>query len=52
MNKKEHCKNCVSHAKGRAGTKYHNWCGKFSTVAPRAVSVCLIQNGKKTKELK
>ena len=52
MNKKEHCKGCVFHSQGKKDTKYRNWCCMFSNVAPKAVSVCLIQNGKRTKELK
>ena len=49
----EHCYMCpyhhkAGHKKGTAlhGSKFDNWCCKFSTAAPKAVSVCLAQNGK------
>lgn len=51
--KPEHCYMCphhhkAGHKKGTAlhGSKFDNWCCKFSTAAPKAVSVCLAQNGK------
>lgn len=51
--KPKHCHMCPHYNKAghkeRAalhGSKYNNWCCKFSVVAPKAVSVCLAQNGK------
>ena len=53
MKKPEHCKGCTMHSKAGhpkgsnlRGGKYDNWCCKFSTAAPKAVSICLIQGGK------
>lgn len=49
----EHCKNCghwhkAGHPKGSAlaGSKYDNWCCRFGTHAPKAVSVCIAQGEK------
>lgn len=49
----EHCYMCPHHHKAghKKGTAFHNskfdnWCCKYSTAAPKAVSVCLAQNGK------
>ncbi len=56
--KPEHCYMCphhhkAGHKKGTAlhGSKFDNWCCKFSTAAPKAVSVCLAQNGKPSNAL-
>ena len=55
--KPEHCYMCphhhkAGHKKGTAlhGSKFDNWCCKFSTAAPKAVSVCLAQNGKPSND--
>ena len=46
----KHCKGCghwhkAGHPKGSAlaGSKYDNWCCRFGTHAPKAVSVCITQ---------
>lgn len=54
--KPKHCRSCVyfhraGHKEGSAlhGSKYDNWCSKYSTIANKAVSICLQQNGKETQ---
>ena len=52
----EHCYMCpyhhkAGHKKGALhGSKFDNWCCKYSTAAPKAVSVCLAQNGKPSND--
>ena len=54
MHKKpDHCAGCIHHHKSGHpkgsrlhGSMFDNWCVKYSTAAPRAVSVCIIQGGK------
>lgn len=48
-----HCEGCKYHHKAGHkqgtplhGSKFDNWCCKYSTAAPRAVSICKIQGGK------
>ena len=52
--KPDRCKGCVHYhnAGHKEGTplhnsKYDNWCCKFSTAAPKAISVCIAQDGRK-----
>ena len=54
--KPDHCRGCLvyhnaGHAEGTAlgNSKYNNWCPQFSNTAPKAVSLCLIHNGKRTE---
>jgi len=49
-----HCKGCgnwhkAGHHEGTAlhGSKYDNWCCKYGKHAPKAVSICITQGGKK-----
>ena len=51
--KPDHCRGCTyyhkaGHKKGSAlcGSKYDNWCCKYSNHAPRAVSICIQMTGK------
>lgn len=45
MNK--HCKGCKLHWKhGKPGTKYADWCPKYSNVASKIVGHCKINGGK------
>jgi hypothetical protein len=46
----KHCKNCpfwhnAGHKEGTPleHSKYNNWCCRFATHAPKAVSVCIVQ---------
>lgn len=45
----KHCKKCVHHNVGMAGTKYEDWCCKHSTIARKAKSICILQGSKKLK---
>ena len=44
-----HCKGCVYHNKGMAGTKYADWCCAHSNIAKRARSICLLRGTKKER---
>lgn len=44
---KSHCKNCVMHNKGKAGTRYEDWCCAHGTVAKNAKSICILQGSKR-----
>ena len=47
----KHCKDCVSHwSGGKVGTKYTDWCAKYSNVATKIVGHCKLHNGKKTND--
>jgi hypothetical protein len=47
-----HCKGCLFHHKGKAGTKAADWCCYHSTVASKARSICILQGSKKVRETK
>ena len=40
------CRGCIKHNKGREGTKYVDWCCKYSNVARHIVGHCKMNNGK------
>jgi len=51
MKKPKHCNGCpMFHRAGHSkdsnlrGGKYDNWCCKYGTAAPRAVSICIQQD--------
>ena len=45
----KHCKGCVMHNTGRSGTRYEDWCCKYSNVASRIVGHCKLNNGRVDK---
>ncbi len=47
---KSHCKNCVKHSKGQAGTRHEDWCCAHGTVAKKAKSICILQGSKRTPQ--
>ena len=53
MNKPKHCKGCLFYNHGASGkqkSKYRYWCIKYSTIACKAKSICILQKGKRVNE--
>ena len=49
MNK--HCKGCLYHNKGKAGSKYEEgWCIVHSNIVRKARSLCILRGSKKEKD--
>ena len=47
---KSHCKGCVKHNKGQAGTRYEDWCCAHGNTAKKARSICILQGSKVTQQ--
>ena len=46
----KHCKGCVYHNKGKAGTRYEDWCCFHSNIVKKARSLCILRGSKKEKD--